>query len=230
MADPKNHLKYPQGSTMTPRLRATRPRPGVVPADNTKIEAEADALLRESGFDDAGRYGARVRGETGGVPMLPLDDERVAETLEQGRVSVWADDDDVDELMTEVTGLCGLTKREAQVVRAIVEGGVWGPHAGGYARVALELGTTAKNVKETWLRARKKLIEHWAADDYQMPEVKFHKSLSEGNGFTVVVGGSRTWGPQLDPKDRTRAVTVSTVSDADWKYEPSLDPEGWPLV
>lgn len=227
MADPKNHLKYPQGSAMTPRLRATDPRPGIVPADNSKIEAEASALLRASGFTEAGLTG--VWGPDG-ARVASLDDDRAVDIEESEPRSLWADDDAVDELMAEVTDLCGLTKREAQVVRAIVEGGVWGPHAGGYARVALELGMKPGAVKWHWQNARKKLIEHWTADDYQMPKVTFHRSSSEGNGFTVVVGGPRTWGPQMMPEDRNRAVTTSTVSDADWKYQPSIDPDGWPLV
>lgn len=225
MANPKRYLKFPKTAVMTPRLRALKPRPELPVRETKLLEEEADRILAASGWVDTGKYGAR---DLNGLTLRSLDDDLLTPELEE--TSLWADDRGVAELLDEVTLIAGLNKRELAVVRSIVEGSVWGPNTGGYARVALELGTTPRAIKERWLRARKKLIENWASEDEDAYVVHFHASGNEGTGFTVVVGQARLWGPQLAPEDRSRTVHVSTIADSDWVFAPSLDPEGWPLL
>lgn len=224
MATEKWYLRYPKSATITPQLRKTVPKPGLVdPARYSLLEEEADRLLEEAGLlepktrtrDGAGRYVFSIR-------------EGTDQEITPQETSLWSDDAAVSELMSDLTEVCALRPREETIVRAIVDGAVWGPHTGGYSRLADQLSTTPGAVKKAWSQTRAKLIEHWTGEDegtYVRPKVK---SSKQGHGFTLVVGADRAWGQR--PEVYPAPVTVSQVSDADWKYRPALDPDGWPLA
>lgn len=97
----------------------------------------------------------------GGNPILPYDDDRLTEILDE----MEAKDQPLDSkaFMAEVADVAGLTRAEKRVVGAIVDGSPI-PDGKQYTRtLALRLRATPDAVRKTWSRAKQKLRDNWAA-------------------------------------------------------------------
>lgn len=117
--------------------------------------ATADDLLGPC-IEGSGRMGGKV--------VLPFDDDRMQEFLVDLEEATPVYHQDPKAFVTEVTEIAGLTKTEARVVRAIVDGS---PIPDGKAYTALlsrRLSTTAQAVQRAWSRAKTKLRENWATN------------------------------------------------------------------
>lgn len=98
----------------------------------------------------------------GGKPVLPYDDERLAEALEELEAEPVVPDPRA--FVAEVTEIAGLARQERRVVGAIVDGSPI-PDGKRYTdTLALRLKMTEKAVREAWRRAKKKLRDNWAAE------------------------------------------------------------------
>lgn len=101
----------------------------------------------------------------GGKPVLPFDDDRLADALaelEAPEPGVFHQEPKA--FVAEVTEIAGLTKTEKRVVGAIVDGSPI-PDGKQYAGVlAKRLGMGSALVWKHWSNAKKKLRDNWAAE------------------------------------------------------------------
>jgi len=98
----------------------------------------------------------------GGKPVLPYDDDRLAEMLADLEAPAQVDQD-LKTFMSEVTEVAGLTRQERRVVSAIVDGSPI-PDGKQYAVVlGKRLGMGTALVWKHWSNAKKKLRDNWAA-------------------------------------------------------------------
>jgi hypothetical protein len=101
----------------------------------------------------------------GGKPVLPYDDDRLADALadlEAPEPVTFVQEPKA--FVTEVTEIAGLTRQEKRVVAAIVDGSPI-PDGKRYTEVlALRLKMTTNAVRLNWSRAKKKLRDNWAAE------------------------------------------------------------------
>ena len=100
----------------------------------------------------------------GGKPVLPYDDARLAEALDELEADDVVPGQDPKTFVTEVTEIAGLTKQERRVVYAIVDGSPIPDGKNYTAPLAKRLNTTPKAVRNAWEKARKKLRDNWAAE------------------------------------------------------------------
>lgn len=68
------------------------------------------------------------------------------------------------ELVADLREIAGLTKQEAAVTLAIVDGSPIPDGKYYTAPLARRLKTTSKALREAWRRAKTKLLDHWVAD------------------------------------------------------------------
>lgn len=101
---------------------------------------------------------------SGGKPVLPYDDDRVADALEELEADEPAPDLDPKAFVTEVTEIAGLTKTEKRVVAAIVDGSPIPDGKQYTGPLARRLNMTTGAVQRAWSRAKKKLRDNWAAE------------------------------------------------------------------
>jgi DNA-binding CsgD family transcriptional regulator len=99
----------------------------------------------------------------GGKPVLPYDDERLAEVLEELEAEPVVPDLDPKAFVAEVTEIAGLTKTERRVVGAIVDGSPIpdGKQYAGILGKRLNMGVAL--VWKHWSNAKRKLRDNWAA-------------------------------------------------------------------
>ena len=98
----------------------------------------------------------------GGKPVLPYDDDRLAEMLADLEAPAQVDQD-LKTFMSEVTEVAGLTRQERRVVSAIVDGSPIPDGKQYTGPLARRLNSTPDAVKKAWSRAKKKLRDNWAA-------------------------------------------------------------------
>lgn len=99
----------------------------------------------------------------GGKQVLPYDDDRLAETLEE----LEADEpvtDDPRRFVTEVTEVAGLTKTEKRVVSAIVDGSPIPDGKDYTGPLSKRLNMSGTLLRKHWSNAKKKLRDNWAAE------------------------------------------------------------------
>lgn len=100
----------------------------------------------------------------GGKPVLPYDDDRLADALEDLEADEPTPDTDPATFVAEVTEIAGLTKTERRVVGAIVDGSPI-PDGKQYAGIlGKRLGMGNALVWKHWSNAKKKLRDNWVAD------------------------------------------------------------------
>lgn len=101
----------------------------------------------------------------GGKPVLPFDDDRLADTLaelEAPEPEVFIQEPKA--FVAEVTEIAGLSRQEKRVVSAIVDGSPI-PDGKKYAGIlATRLKMSENAVRLNWSRAKKKLRDNWAAE------------------------------------------------------------------
>lgn len=100
----------------------------------------------------------------GGKPVLPFDDDRLAEALEEMEADEPTPDHDPRAFVTEVTEIAGLTKTEKRVVGAIVDGSPIPDGKQYTGPLAKRLNMTPGAAQRAWSRAKKKLRDNWAAE------------------------------------------------------------------
>lgn len=100
----------------------------------------------------------------GGKPVLPYDDERLAEALEDLEAEDQAYHQDPKAFVSEVADVAGLTKTERRVVGAIVDGSPLpdGKQYAGILGKRLNMGVAL--VWKHWSNAKKKLRDNWVAE------------------------------------------------------------------
>jgi len=100
-------------------------------------------------------------------------------------VNRWGEDD-ISDFVVEVSEAADLTTRESQIVKFIVEGDVWGPHSGGYRRLALAVRSTPEGIRKAWARCRAKLVDNWAVEPLESTrQRKTLRKATEGDGFNI---------------------------------------------
>jgi hypothetical protein len=99
----------------------------------------------------------------GGKPVLPYDDDRLAEMLADLEALDPVVDQDPRAFVAEVTEIAGLTKQERRVVSAIVDGSPIPDGKNYTGPLARRLNTTATAVTTAWAKAKRKLRDNWAA-------------------------------------------------------------------
>lgn len=130
-----------------------------------------EAACLSKGLDPAGATADDVLGPMstrltygGGRPVLPYDDDRLAEALAEMEADEVMPDQDPKAFVAEVTEIAGLTKTEKRVVSAIVDGAPI-PDGKQYAGVlAKRLNMGVALVWKHWSNAKKKLRDKWAAE------------------------------------------------------------------
>src|SRR3954468_2678030 len=70
------------------------------------------------------------------LPYDPINVPKGSKLLYDQSTDSFVLDPEVDQFVEEVKEAAELTNRETQIVHAILQGDVWGPHTGGYRRVA----------------------------------------------------------------------------------------------
>jgi hypothetical protein len=99
----------------------------------------------------------------GGKPVLPYDDDRLAEMLADLEAPDPVLNQDPRAFVAEVTEVAGLTNQERRVVSAIVDGSPIPDGKNYTGPLARRLNTTPKAVRNAWERAKSKLRDNWAA-------------------------------------------------------------------
>lgn len=130
-----------------------------------------ESACLNKGLDPAGATADEVIGkmtgdmwDANGKRVLPYDDEQYAEILEELEAEPVALFQDPKTFVREVTEVAGLTKQEARVVGAIVDGSPIPDGKNYTGPLARRLNTTPKAVRNAWEKARKKLRDNWAAE------------------------------------------------------------------
>lgn len=100
---------------------------------------------------------------SGGKPVLPYDDARLAEVLADLEAPDPVVNQDPRAFVTEVTEVAGLTRQERRVVSAIVDGSPIPDGKQYTGPLARRLNSTPEAVKKAWSRAKRKLRDNWAA-------------------------------------------------------------------
>ena len=100
----------------------------------------------------------------GGKQVLPFDDDRLAEVLEELEADEPIPSHDPRAFVTEVTEIAGLTKTEKRVVNAIVDGSPIPDGKQYTAPLAKRLSMTPGAAQRAWSRAKKKLRDNWVAE------------------------------------------------------------------
>lgn len=100
----------------------------------------------------------------GGKLILPLEDERLIEALEELEAEPVIVVQDPKAFVAEVTEVAGLTKTERRVVYAIVDGSPIPDGKQYTGPLARRLNMTQAAIWMAWSRAKKKLRDNWAAE------------------------------------------------------------------
>lgn len=100
----------------------------------------------------------------GGKPVLPYDDARVAEALDELEADEITTIEDPKAFMDVVSEIAGLTKQERRVTLAIVDGSPIPDGKNYTGPLARRLNTTPKAIRNAWIKAKAKLRQNWAAE------------------------------------------------------------------
>lgn len=176
---------------LTSRLAAKNPAATIPPKTepngiNYDLVKEANDLLAAAGYPVTLLEG--MRDGSGKKVLQPSDAGwELLATIEDKpeEVNRW-EEEDIEQFVESVSVAADLTKREAQIVRFLAEGDLWGPHTGGYQRLARSVRSTPEGVRKAWGRARKKLVDNWASP--QLESTRTRKTLrtaQEGDGHRV---------------------------------------------
>lgn len=130
-----------------------------------------EATCLAKGLDPAGATADDVLGMMsirmtygGGKPVLPYDDDRLAEALEELEADGVVPDQDPRAFVTEVTEIAGLTKTEKRVVGAIVDGSPIPDGKDYTGPLSRRLNMSGTLLRKHWSNAKKKLRDNWAAE------------------------------------------------------------------
>ena len=100
----------------------------------------------------------------GGKLVLPLDDDRVSEALDELESEPATVTQDSRAFVKEVAQISGLTRAESSVVYAIVDGSPIPDGKQYTGPLARRLNKTPAAIWMSWSRAKKKLRDTWAAE------------------------------------------------------------------
>lgn len=100
----------------------------------------------------------------GGKPVLPYDDDRLAEVLEELEQDEPIPNTDPKAFVAEVTEIAGLTKTEKRVVGAIVDGSPIPDGKDYTGPLSRRLSMSGTLLRKHWSNAKKKLRDNWAAE------------------------------------------------------------------
>lgn len=151
---------------------------------NYELVKAANEILRRAGYPVTLLEGMRdgdgqkvlQPSDTGWAFLASLEDKPI-------EVNRW-EVEDIDTFVESVTEAAELTKRESQIVRFLSEGDLWGPHTGGYQRLAKAVRSTPEGIRSAWGRCRKKLVDNWASPQLESTrQRKILRSSKQGNGF-----------------------------------------------
>lgn len=153
---------------------------------NWELVQAADEILREAGTPIPLITGMRDSSKQQIKRIDPGTWDTVSTQATQLKDTYWDDPQEIAELVDSVVDAAELSPRERDLILSIIEGDLWGPHSGGYKRLATALHTTPAAVKMAWSRCRKKLVDNWASP--QLESTRTRKTLrtaQEGDGHRV---------------------------------------------
>lgn len=99
----------------------------------------------------------------GGKPIMPYDDERLTEMLEELEAEPVLLAQDPKTFVNEVAEIVGLTKTEKRVVYAIVDGSPIPDGKDYTGPLSKRLNMNGTLLRKHWSNAKKKLRDNWAA-------------------------------------------------------------------
>lgn len=132
---------------------------------------EWEALALKKGLDPSSATADEMIGPMptrmtygGGTPVLPYDDDRLSEALEDLESENQVHHQDSRAFLAEVAEIASLTKQEKRVTFAIVDGSPIPDGKNYTGPLAKRLNTTPKAVRNAWEKAKKKLRDNWVAE------------------------------------------------------------------